>query len=400
MAEVSQEVGLILCIGSMCCWGSWPYLRMQCTLQGPSFTILYFCGQFIAALFLSLSIGGAANLQREFALQPRDSWRVACIVFGGCCVGNADFLCSLAMAHVHFSIAYPVYAGLALALGSSLVYCIDGQGKAPLLFSGVALAILAICCLAAAEAAEVSPSSSTANNQSGAVPSPVGCPPGSTSGLSTTFSPLQPQLSDEGNDETRFKEGGYEKKEDGSAYVPLSPARSTSKGWVNVCIFCGMLGGLWSPLSSLGRLEGGVDNPLTGLIIFQLGQLCCVPLQCCYYSIVMLLLEGRDSYVKSNDPAIFLREISASCRVSFKDTALALCTGAIVGTGFTLYFIASVVVNPTVALAIPSCEPLVTIVFGVLVSRKLHHASQAVRLYYLLAFSLFIAAITLLSVSI
>ena len=282
------------------------------------------------------------------------------------------------MAHVHFSIAFPIYAGLALAVGSSLVFVVDGNGNIVLLFSGVALAICAIFCLAAAEMAET-----VGGEVVGGLDVAV-CDTDVKAGF-LTLSPLQ--LQDDG-----------EKSEAVTAAAALSTHKS--RGWVNVCVFCGLLGGLWSPLSTLGRLEGGVEAPLTGLVIFQLGQLCCVPLQCCYYSLVLLLLQGREAYSQSNDPVIFLGEIAKSCRESARDTILALCTGAIVGTGYTLYFLASAVVNPTVALAIPSCEPLVAIVFGVVVSRKLQYATNTVRVYYLLAFSLFIAAIALLAKSI
>ena len=126
MVEVSPGLGLALSILNLIVWGSWPYLRMQCSLQGPSFTILYFIGQFCTALIFGFILSpSASSYVTQWSIPPTDWWRVLLIVIGGGCVGNADFLCSIAMSRIHFSVAFPIYAGLALGVGSALVYTVD-----------------------------------------------------------------------------------------------------------------------------------------------------------------------------------------------------------------------------------------------------------------------------------
>lgn len=334
---------------------------MQCSLQGPAFTILYFLGQFISSLFLTLCIIGGKALSAELQLHPQDSWRVVCLVLGGGAVGNADFLCSLAMSRVHFSIAFPIYAGLALSLGSTMVYCLNRKGDVGMLFGGVALAIVAILCLAAAETEE-----------SGA-----------------------------GAGESADRREASEHQVAHNPHVG-PPATPSTKQWVKLCFFCGVLGSMWCPLSDIGRDENrGVSNPFCGLILFQLGQLCWVPLQCCCFSGIIHTMEGSSAEGWLVDPMMYVYEIvhSFSSPRGKLDVLIGVLTGGIVGMGYTLYFLSSASINATVAFAIPSCEPLMTIVMGVCVSRNLEYSGAKTKVLYAAAFCLFVTAILLMSFS-
>jgi len=385
MAFAVSHVGAIaLSLVNLVAWGTWPYLRMRCVLQGPSFTILYFSGQFLAALFFSLVLSDSSNdWTTAWGKSPDDSWRVAAIVVGGGCVGNADFLCSLAMSRIDFSIAFPVYAGLALGLGSSLVYFLDRQGDPAKLFGGVAMALLAIFALAAAEA-QPHPEPSPQAQAHAAVATQEEEEDGA-------FSPLHGAEA-----EKKMGDDAASASSDGNKL-----STEESRRWVYLCLFCGLLGSFWSPLSSLGRGDRGVTSPLIALVIFELGQLSSVPLQCCYYSLVLHVMERspeqRATHRAVQDPMVFLREIKAA---SLSQKILGLCIGAMVGTGFTLYFLSSASMNATVALAIPSCEPLATIFLGVFVSRTLKNAGLATKILYAASTSFFLAAVILLSLAV
>ena len=371
--SASAAIGLSVC--NLIVWGVWPFLRVQCSLEGPSFTILYFLGQFLAALFLSLALSPSAAAWAAPWLEcPADSWRVAVLVFGGGCVGNADFLCSLAMSRVDFAIAFPVYAGLALGLGSTLVYFIDREGNASLLFSGVAFALLAILALAAAEAQP---------------------PLGHDDGHGPVSSPLHA----EGAELREVKIAAASDDDDGGGGDAKKKKKSKQR-WVWVCFFCGLVGSLWCPLSSLGRAATGVTNPLVALCIFQLGQLSSVPLQCCYYSLVLDVVEPHTRLLHdatARDPVVFFLHIA---RASRRDVLIALGTGSLVGIGFSIFFVTSSSINPTVALAIASCEPLMTIFMGVCVSNNLRLATRTTKALYAATTCCFAAAIALLALAV
>ena len=403
MVYLPPQVAVGLSVLNLCVWGSWPYLRCKCILEGPSFTVLYFLGQFVSSLFLSMVLSPSlSEYSSSWQASPLESWRVLVIVLGGGCVGNCDFLCSLAMSRIHFSIAFPIYAGLALGVGSGLVYCVDRQGDVGKLFGGVVMALAAICSLSLAEAQPKAQASSSAISE---------IVPGSD------YSPLHkagheedskgPMAGSEVDDLGLAKPEAHEYPPPKSQSTPpvveaVAEPKESSRKWVLLCFFCGLVGGLWCPLSSLGRSPLGVTDPLVALVIFQAGQLSSVPLQCSYYALVLHIFESRPEQRKKHtlqrirDPMTFLYSIA---QASAYQRFLALATGALVGIGYTIFFLTSANINATVALAIPSCEPLVTIFMGVWTG-TLRDASLATKILYMVSTGCFVAAVTLLALAV
>ena len=323
-------------------------------------------------------------------------------------MGNCDFLCSLAMSRIHFSIAFPIYAGLALGVGSGLVYCVDGQGDVGKLFGGVAMALLAILSLSLAEAQPKPKASSPAISE--VIPS-------------LDYSPLHKASESDHEEEEEMKGPSARSEVDDMGIAELQarehpPPKSqsmppvdafnvaepkeSSRKWVLLCFFCGLVGGLWCPLSSLGRSPLGVTDPLVALVIFQTGQLSSVPLQCSYYSLVLHIFESRPAQrmqhtlQRIRDPMTFLQSIA---RASAYQRFLALATGSLVGVGYTIFFLTSANINATVALAIPSCEPLVTIFMGVWTG-TLRGSTFATKVLYFVSTGYFVAAVTLLALAV
>jgi len=323
-------------------------------------------------------------------------------------VAMGDYLCSIAMNEIHFSIAFPIYAGMGLAVGSALVYGVDRQGDPAKIFVGVFMAILAILSLAAAETQPSSVDDEERIKASTDYSTDYSTEAGEEKNVHISKS----TNSNKGYEDVRSPlhcEAEVEVASEVSAVVVVQSQSTTGSAkketghWVQLCFFCGLLCGLWCPMSSLGRTQRGVTSPLIALVIFQFGQLMTVPVQMFSYSTVLYVMERDpekrkiDATSSANNPFTFLLDI---CNASKWDLCVGLLTGSVVGIGYTLYFITSSSINPTVALAIPSCEPLMTILIGVCVTRTLRLAPLKAKLLYLAAFCFFVAAISLLAIAV
>jgi multidrug transporter EmrE-like cation transporter len=142
---LGKTEGVVLSLLNLIVWGSWPSIRMKCKADGPVFAPLYFSGQFLSSLLFSLMIDGPKGFTGGM-LQKCDFYRSILIVLAGFMVGNADFLCSCAMSHIPFSVAFPIYTGICLAMGTFLTWLVEGsssQDGTAYLFAGVLFAICA-----------------------------------------------------------------------------------------------------------------------------------------------------------------------------------------------------------------------------------------------------------------
>lgn len=477
---------------------------------------LYLCGQFGIALLLALLIDAKGLVHGLLA--PTQIPRTVSIIFGGFFVAQGDFLCSCAMNHLSFTIAFPVYAGLAMALGSVFTFLAEGsQGNAALLFSGVAIAIMAIICLALADLvsrqqqdSESDPSCNASHDKEQTVVvtvhSPVHTPGESTVGgvrdavdmkastMDTQFE-IDKETCSSSNNDNRETVRNITEKEDTCGNDKMSSSGTNSSNsnnnsvrvgvdserksahvtpsspppvsdvytmcgltvWFWLCLLSGLLASLWSPLSNLGMQReqvpadnasndgaaGGVSGPYTGLVLFQAGQLSGLPLMLVYHAAFIspleerirrhrkleaqrhqyhqllvlqqhqhpLQMDERDTAristgastvidisaesVSSRDPWMYVTQLLA---LSLADKGWGLLTGSFVGTGYTLYFTASDAINPTVALAIASCEPLMTIFLGV-AEGQLRKAGAMQKGFMFGAIACFILAIALLALS-
>jgi hypothetical protein len=164
--------------------------------------------------------------------------------------------------------------------------------------------------------------------------------------------------------------------------------------WIFVCVFAGFLAGLWSPLSTFGRSKGAypVDNPSVALFIFQLGALCGVPFMLFYYGRVIQVHEKTPP----SAPVTCATYASQAWALSASDKKYGLLAGGIVSCGTYIFFTASQAISSTVAFAIGSCAPLVTIAIGVLIFDQLKDAPFKQKLYLIMSTLLFILAISLM----
>ena len=112
----------------------------------------------------------------------------------------------------------------------------------------------------------------------------------------------------------------------------LPPTAVDNRRWIYLCLFAGLLNGLWSPLSSLGTSgSDGVTNPYAGVFLFECGQCSSLLLSLNYYG------GGK---------VFALSHIKVLLALPWKDIVFGLLSGLAVGMGFTFYFVASTVRLP------------------------------------------------------
>lgn len=372
----------VLLLGTMTCWGSWSSIRMLCKADGPVFVIVYIAGQFITGIICSLSLGmvtgvpGVFNGQTFFGgIQSSMDWfRILFIIIGGFCCANSDFLASCACTRLPFAVVVPVFMGWALIQATILNYIIEKSDANPyLLFGGVSLAFLAICAMSLSDKYASDPSTEFST-------------PLSTRSMSmddTTFKEVHKALI---KGPTSSTDASLPVTHDNSS----APKKDKISAWIYVSLLSGIFGGLWAPLQVGGRGgTGAVDNPCVCLFLFQCGEILAIP--------VMLFYHGRIIVAKERNVTESMSEyVKQALDLPLTDKCYGMLAGGIVAFGTFLFFTSSAVLSSTVAFAICSCAPLVSIIIGVTIFKQLANASNLQILYISAASVLFMSAIALM----
>jgi hypothetical protein len=289
-----------------------------------------------------------------------------------------------------------VVQGWALMQATILNFLIEGSEDTNplLLFAGVLAAFLAICSMALSDSHASSPDTEI------------------TARLSSSFSCSRSKSAvsqDQDQDQDTYKsllssaETGGEGGGEVAAKMSAAGCSESSGGgsgtrtspWILVSIFSGFLAGLWSPLSTFGRSKGGypVDNPSVALFFFQLGAVSGIPFMLWYYGRVIHVYEKPPF---RNAPVSCSAYLQEAIQLPSSDKKYGLLAGAIVSCGTYIFFTASQAISSTVAFAISSCAPLVTIAIGVIVFHQLKNAPFLQTFYLILSTFLFVLAISLM----
>jgi glucose uptake protein len=137
---------LTFMIISMICWGSWAN-TMKLT-AGYAFQLFYWdyiIGIILGSLLWGLTLGSlGGGLSFISNIQHTDSRHILFALAGGAVFNVANLLLVAAIDIAGLAVAFPVGIGLALVVGVLLNYLIAPQGNPALIFSGMALVILAI----------------------------------------------------------------------------------------------------------------------------------------------------------------------------------------------------------------------------------------------------------------
>ena len=132
---------------SMFCWGSWANTMKLCPrYRFQLFYWDYVAGLLLGALLWGLTLGSAGSAGAPFVASLRgihahELWMAA---LGGVIFNVANLLLVAAIEVAGLAVAFPVGIGLALVIGAIGNYVITPAGNPLLLFSGIALVVVAI----------------------------------------------------------------------------------------------------------------------------------------------------------------------------------------------------------------------------------------------------------------
>jgi glucose uptake protein GlcU len=285
-----------------------------------------------------------------------DTWESTLLVFlGGLAVGTGDFVALVVSKNVPGAIAFPIYSGTCLVLGTSLNYIIDGSELTPsFLFSGTAVALLAIICLGW--------SSSQTSDQN--VPSAA---------------VIALEHLEAGEEKVKEKV-----KEDLLINESVEDEKERTKRmmkYILILVFFGATNSSWTVCSTLA---GDDVNPNLKTLALSAGR-------------VLVQFPVQYVYSRISGSSSLTEIIRKAFEMSSRDIKISRACGVLVGIGYWSYFNAVSHVNPAVAFAVSNCSPLVTTLVGVFLLSELRNYTNVGRIGVLTSTILFVCAIVLMS---
>jgi hypothetical protein len=366
---------------------------MLCKADGPVFVIIYIIGQFITGLTLSSTLGMTTGVPGIFnghtfigGLTTSMEWyRIIFIMTGGFCCANSDFLASCACTRLPFAVVVPIFMGWGLVQATILNYIIEKSDANPyFLFSGVVCAFMAICAMSLSDKYATSSESEFSTR--------LGSQSMSLDGAETRHRDMLQGLLDD-NTGTTLGQGHLPR----TNHQQQQPKSSKVSPWIYVSLISGIFGGLWPPLQVGGRTgSGAVDNPCVTLFLFHCGELLAIPVMLFYHGRFIVVKENRAKGVAAGQVELISHYVQQAMALPREDKLYGMLAGGTVACGSFLFFTASAVLSSTVAFAICSCAPLVSIAIGVVLFKQLTHASFLQTLFIGVASVLFVLAIALM----
>ncbi len=141
-------IAVIFCVITMLAWGSWANTQKLApnTWRFELFYWDYVFGIVLFSLLFALTAGSSGSAGRPFLedLAQAETGHMQSAVLGGVLFNAANILLVAAISLAGMSVAFPVGIGLALVVGVIVNYIDSPIGSSTLLFSGVALVVVAI----------------------------------------------------------------------------------------------------------------------------------------------------------------------------------------------------------------------------------------------------------------
>lgn len=170
----SYTLAIVLCVVTMLCWGSWGNTQKLAgkTWRYELFYWDYVIGILVFSLLMGFTLGSIGEQGRSFVpdLMQVTSLGVVSAIFGGIIFNLSNILLSASISLAGLSVAFPLGVGLALVLGVFNTYFFNGQhGDPVLIFSGVALIVVALIFNGIASAKKSTSSSESASGKKGVI---------------------------------------------------------------------------------------------------------------------------------------------------------------------------------------------------------------------------------------
>lgn len=144
----NYSLAVVFCIITMFCWGSWGNTQKM-TEKNWRFELYYWdyvIGILLFSLVIGLTLGSHGEMGRSFVpdlLQANPEFLLSCAL-GGVIFNASNILLTASMSLAGMAVAFPLGVGIALVLGVFVNYFNAPKGDPFVLFTGVALIVVAI----------------------------------------------------------------------------------------------------------------------------------------------------------------------------------------------------------------------------------------------------------------
>ncbi|MDR1347258.1 MAG: GRP family sugar transporter [Prevotellaceae bacterium] len=146
----NYSLAIIFCFITMLCWGSWGNTQKLAgkTWRYELFYWDYTIGILIFAVIMAFTLGSIGDSGRSFIddIQQVESSNMISAFIGGVIFNASNILLAASVSIAGMAVAFPLGVGLALVLGVFINYFGAPKGDLLLLFTGVALIVIAIIC--------------------------------------------------------------------------------------------------------------------------------------------------------------------------------------------------------------------------------------------------------------
>ena len=146
----SYALAVIFCFITMMCWGSWGNTQ-KLAAKSWRYELFYWdyvIGMLLFSLVICFTMGSFGPQGRPFLedLSQADAGNVWSVILGGVIFNASNILLSASTSIAGMSVAFPLGVGLSLVLGVIINYLGAPKGDPVILFTGVALIVVAIIC--------------------------------------------------------------------------------------------------------------------------------------------------------------------------------------------------------------------------------------------------------------
>lgn len=146
----NYPLAVIFCFITMLCWGSWGNTQ-KLAAKSWRYELFYWdyvIGMLLFSIIISFTMGSIGAHGRHFIadLSQAEAGNVISVILGGIIFNASNILLSASTAIAGMSVAFPLGVGLSLVLGVIINFIGDPKGDPAILFTGVALIVIAIIC--------------------------------------------------------------------------------------------------------------------------------------------------------------------------------------------------------------------------------------------------------------
>lgn len=143
-------IAVVFCFITMLCWGSWGNTQ-KLAARNWRYELFYWdyvIGMVLFALLIAFTMGSFGSEGRPFLedIAQAGGRAVGSILLGGVIFNASNILLSASTSIAGMAVAFPLGVGISLVLGTVVNYIGAPAGDPVLLFTGVALIVVAIVC--------------------------------------------------------------------------------------------------------------------------------------------------------------------------------------------------------------------------------------------------------------